>query len=928
MLEKTFRLVEGDGIVAPELKAAASRLMPVGFVSAAVNLLMLAGPLYMLQIYDRVLASRNMATLAALTVLIAGAYALQAWLDALRGRMLTRIGALFDAALQRPIHTTLAVLPLRGAGPVLAQQPLRDLDQCGNSSRASAPPPFSTCPSRRCSSSCCSFCIRRWGWSRCSARRRWLRSRFIRRARLERAARLASEAAARRQALAEATQRNAEVVCALGLGPRLEQRWVMANERYLQDSIGAAEIAADLGSIAKAVRFALQSAMLGAGACLVVWEQASGGVMIASSILMGRALAPIEIALGAWKQFVAAQEGIGRLSTLLNAAQPAARPMAPPASPRRAVTVESLAVAPPGGGPKIIADVGFTLAAGCGLALLGPSASGKSTLSRALAGVYPPCNGSIRLDDAALENWPRADLARHIGYLPQDVGLIDGTVAENIARFDPEATDAEIVAAARVAGAHDMILSLPDGYGARVGSGALSAGQRQRVGLARAVFRDPFLVVLDEPNANLDNDGEAALGAAIMAIRRRGGIVVVVSHRANVMQHLDMALVLFNGAAVAFGARDAVFERLGRIARAPRSGRRGGARAGGAVVMTLVSFDRAQAAVRAPRPGCRAGRRGACLRKPAISPSPFVRSRRSRPNMRGRGGCSGSPSSSAAAGPPSRRWRGRCSPRAKWWSNPMSRKISHPGGGVVAEIRARDGQHVAQGAVLARLDPTQARATLDVLTAQLDEALARAARLEAERDEARRFPRRPLGAQLWRRRRSACWRPSARPFTPVGPRAPARRRRWSRRRRNCASAWPAWRRSAARAAGRRNCWRANFPACSRCTTASSPRWRGWRRCSARPAQLEGEGAELSASIDESRSKIDEVGVQTLRVDRDFRADVLRDLGEAVARAAELSQRVVAARDQLERLELRAPVSGTVHRSALHTVGAAAEPARC
>jgi len=308
----------------------------------------------------------------------------------------------------------------------------------------------------------------------------------------------------------------------------------------------------------------LQSGMLGIGAFLVVSDKASGGVMVASSIMMGRALAPVEVALGSWKQLVAARQGIARLRDICKLT---ARPAAPPVMlprPSQDLVVQELSVAAPGTEKPIVSNISFSLKAGMGLALLGASASGKTTLSKALVGIWPVQHGVVRLDGAALDQWPNEDLGRHIGYLPQDVALFDGTVAENICRFDEGASSNAILKAAHIAGVHEIILRLPDGYSTRIGQGgmSLSAGQRQRIGLARAVYGDPFLIVLDEPNANLDADGENALGRAIQILRHNNSIVIVISHRPSALGALNMAMVLHEGRRIAFGAREEIFARV------------------------------------------------------------------------------------------------------------------------------------------------------------------------------------------------------------------------------------------------------------------------------------------------------------------------------------------------------------------------------
>ena len=286
--------------------------------------------------------------------------------------------------------------------------------------------------------------------------------------------------------------------------------------------------------------------------------------MIASSIMMGRALAPVEVALGSWKQLVAARQAIARLRQICKAtAKPAPPPVLLP-RPFRELSVEDLAVVAPAADTPIVSNISFSLKAGMGLALLGASASGKTSLSKALVGIWPAKHGVIRLDGAALDQWRNEDLGRHIGYLPQEVALFDGTVAENICRFDGEATSDEILKAAELAGVHEIILRLPDGYSTLIGQGgmSLSAGQRQRIGLARAVFGQPFLVVLDEPNANLDADGENALNRAIQMLRKNKCIVIVISHRPSAVAAVDMAMVLYEGKAIAFGSCADIFARV------------------------------------------------------------------------------------------------------------------------------------------------------------------------------------------------------------------------------------------------------------------------------------------------------------------------------------------------------------------------------
>jgi len=561
----------GDDPVAVGLRESARRMLGVAGFSGVVNILMLSGSLYMLQVYDRVIPSRNIATLVGLSLMVLLAYLVQGYFEALRARMLCRVATLFDVGMQESIHTALATLPLRGASSMLLQQPLRDLDQIRTFMSGMGPTAFLDMPWIPI------FLIVLFLFHPAIGTTALLGTIAIitmtlLTERLSRgAAKAAMDSSARRQVLADTTLRNAEVIRALGMMDRFTVRWSQANERYLRENIRATDLYANLGSGAKLLRYALQSGMLGIGAYLVVVDKASGGIMIASSIMMGRALAPVELALGSWKQLVAARQGLARLREICKVtAKPPAPPVALP-RPCRELSVEDLTLAAPGMDKPIVSNISFSLKAGMGLALLGASASGKTCLSRALVGIWPTKNGVVRLDGAAIDQWCNEDLGRHIGYLPQDVALFEGTVAENICRFDERATSDAILKAAQIAGVHDIILGLPQGYGTRIGQGGmtLSAGQRQRIGLARAVFGDPFLVVLDEPNANLDADGENSLGRAIQTLRRSGSIVIVISHRPSALAVLNMAMVLYEGKAIAFGSCEEVFARIRTEAARP-----------------------------------------------------------------------------------------------------------------------------------------------------------------------------------------------------------------------------------------------------------------------------------------------------------------------------------------------------------------------
>jgi ATP-binding cassette, subfamily C, bacterial PrsD len=347
------------------------------------------------------------------------------------------------------------------------------------------------------------------------------------------------------------------------MAPRVGAKWDELNDRYLEAHQRASDVGGGFGAVSRVLRMVLQSAMLGIGAYLVIKQEATGGIIIAGSIIAARALAPVDQAIAHWRSFVATRQSWRRLKDLL-ALLPAEKQQLALPTPESSVTVEGVSVVPPGDKKLVVQDMAFRLEKGNGLGIIGPSACGKSSLARALVGVWQAARGTIRIDGAALEQWNAEALGQHIGYLPQDVELFSGTVAQNIARFEAEPDADKVIAAARAAGVHELILRLPDGYETEIGEGgtALSAGQRQRIALARALYRDPFLVVLDEPNSNLDAEGEEALTKAILGVRARGGIAVVIAHRPSALIGVDLVLVMTQGKVQAFGPKDAVLAKV------------------------------------------------------------------------------------------------------------------------------------------------------------------------------------------------------------------------------------------------------------------------------------------------------------------------------------------------------------------------------
>jgi ATP-binding cassette subfamily C protein len=377
--------------------------------------------------------------------------------------------------------------------------------------------------------------------------------------------------AAARNRFAEASRRNAEVIMAMGMSERLLARWLDLGRDYIAQQKRASDVASGLGSAGRALRTALQSAVLGIGAYLVIQQEASAGIMIASSILAGRALAPIDLAIANWKGFVSARQGWRRLDELLAATPPSATRLELP-PPAQVLSLEALSVAPPGAKGVVVHDIRFALKAGSALGIVGPSASGKSSLVRAIVGVWPAVRGCVRLDGATIDQWTPAARGHHIGYLPQDVELFEGTVAQNIARFEQDPPAAAVIAAAKAAGVHDLIVDLPAGYETELGERgtALSAGQQQRIARARSLYGDPFLVVLDEPNSNLDAEGEEALTKAILGVRARGGIVIIVAHRPSALAAVDHVLAMVGGTQQAFGPKDQLLARpIPRESNAP-----------------------------------------------------------------------------------------------------------------------------------------------------------------------------------------------------------------------------------------------------------------------------------------------------------------------------------------------------------------------
>jgi ATP-binding cassette, subfamily C, bacterial len=551
-----------------EIKSPAAGLSGMGGLmwtvavfSAFVNILMLTGPLYMLQIYDRVLPSRSVETLLALTLLIAALFAFMGLLDYIRGRVAARMGAVmqsrldarvFDAVMRRSVLTSERSRPSTG---------LKDLEAV---QRMLASPVL--------------FAIFDMPWApvfifAIYTFHPWLGHLAVagslvlvavtvlnqimgRKPELE-----ASAAAMQGDAFAETIRQQGEMVRALGMSGAVRGRWQALRQQALRAQLQSSDRVSQFSTISKTFRFFLQSAVLGLGAYLVLQGEMTAGAMIAGSILLGRALAPVEQAIGGWPMVIRARQGWDRLRTLLEST-PAQRDHTALPRPEAKLEVNQITVFPPEQQKASLRMLSFELSPGQALGVIGPSASGKSTLARVLAGIWKPASGTVRLDGAALDHYDPDVLGSYVGYLPQDVVLFDGTVAENISRMQAQPDAEAIVAAARKAGAHEMILQLPLGYDTPVAAGGarLSGGQKQRIGLARAFYGEPVMLVLDEPNSNLDAAGQDALNLAIRSAKAEGRIVIIMAHRPAGIAECDLILIVDNGAGKAFGPRDEVLK--------------------------------------------------------------------------------------------------------------------------------------------------------------------------------------------------------------------------------------------------------------------------------------------------------------------------------------------------------------------------------
>ena len=538
-----------------------STFWTVGAFSAITNLLMLVPSLYMLQVYDRVLASRNEVTLVMLTVLMLGAYALMAVLELVRSFVLVRVGARFDMQLNKRVYTAAFEQNLKQAGGN-AGQSLNDLTTLRQFLTGNALFAFFDAPWFPVYLMVIFFFEPSLGWFALGGTLILVVLAYINERTTKAPLAEANTMAIAASTMATNNLRNAEVIESMGMLPNLIGRWFKTHSKFLGLQADASEKAARIAAITKFVQVSLQSLVLGFGALLVLENKITAGMMIAASILVGRALAPVQQVIGVWKSWGSTRSALERLERLLEVNPERDAGMALP-KPTGALAVENVTAGPPGAKVPVLKGVTFAIAAGDVLGVIGPSGSGKSTLARLLVGVWPSMVGKVRLDGADIYQWNKAELGPHVGYLPQDIELFSGTISENIARFgevDPE----KVVQAAQRAGVHDMILHMPAGYDTKLGDGGagLSGGQKQRLGLARAMYGDPALLVLDEPNSNLDDVGEQALVRAIMDLRQRGKTIILITHRTTVLGVTGKLLLLRDGAVQAFGPTKDVMAAL------------------------------------------------------------------------------------------------------------------------------------------------------------------------------------------------------------------------------------------------------------------------------------------------------------------------------------------------------------------------------
>lgn len=557
---------------APALGRLRSGIFAVALLSAVINILTLAGSIYLMMVYDRVLPGQSVQTLFSLFLLVVVAFAFHGLFDVMRARMLADIASELDQRMSSRVQALELRLALERPDARDRASPIRDLDQLRSFIASPGLPALIDLPWILFFVIILTI-VHYWlgavtvAGALVLAALAWYAERVS-----SRHIGAVAEAAARRHKLSDRQWNHAELISTLGMRQRIAAQWNQAHRSFLDHQLRLTDATATLASASRIFRQFLQSAALTVGAMLVIDGKATTGVIFASSVLLGRALAPVDQAIANWRGFVVARQSWSRLEALLGQTpvQLAERIVLPP--PGKTLIVDHLALIPPGSQRQVVFDASLTVAAGNAVGIIGASASGKSSLVRGMIGAWKPTRGHVRLDGATIDQWDSDKLGQHIGYLPQSVELFGGSVAENIARFEPNPSADAVMTAAQAAGVHDMILQFAEGYDTQIGEDgfSLSAGQRQRIALARALYRAPFLVVLDEPNSNLDPEGEAALASAILGVKARGGIVILVAHHGAILRTADHLLLMREGKSEMFGPRDEVLARLNRAKQMPR----------------------------------------------------------------------------------------------------------------------------------------------------------------------------------------------------------------------------------------------------------------------------------------------------------------------------------------------------------------------
>ncbi|MCU7846812.1 MAG: type I secretion system permease/ATPase [Candidatus Thiodiazotropha sp. (ex Lucinoma kastoroae)] len=542
------------------LAASRTSFISIGIFSFFINILMLAPIIYMLEIYDRVLSSSNESTLLMLTLLLLFLFFTMGGLDWIRSQVLIVTGGRLEKILGSRVFDALFGQALASGGSVATAQPLSDLLTLRQFLSGQSLMTLFDAPWLPIYIAIIFLFHPLLGIVATGAAI-FLITLAVANERLTR-----GDIQDANQLNIESSQetqrnlRNTEVIEAMGMLPRLRERWVQKQDQLLLLQIRASRRGGLITTLSKTFRMIMQSMMLGLGAYLAIQGDITGGVVIAGSLLLGRALAPIDQLINSWKSFLGARSAYGRLDKLLES-MPALEPPMPLPTPRGLVEFDKAVITPAGASAPVLKGIDFAIEPGESMAIIGPSAAGKSTLVRAVFGIYPAASGSVRLDGAEIQQWNREALGEHVGYLPQDVELLDGTVSENIARFGPTDPD-KVIAAANAAGVHEMILKLPQGYDTRIMANLLSAGQRQRIGLARALYGEPKLVVLDEPNSNLDTQGDQALATSLARLKALASTLIIVTHKNNVLAQVDKVMLLSAGEIVAFDDTATVMGKL------------------------------------------------------------------------------------------------------------------------------------------------------------------------------------------------------------------------------------------------------------------------------------------------------------------------------------------------------------------------------